>query len=67
MFVTIPPPENTADLKIRKNEIQKSLSDSKLLYKSCAVSNFNETELEIWAGFEPVSNTEKKIQWAKNI
>ena len=25
------------------------------------VSNFYETEIEIWAGFGPVGNTEKKI------
>ena len=45
----------------------KTLSDPKLSYKSCAVSNFNETEIEIWAGFEPVGNTEKKIHWQKHL
>ena len=32
---------------------------SKLLYISCVVSNFHETEFEIWAGFGPVGITEK--------
>ena len=34
---------------------------SKSLYISLAVSNFYETEIEIWAGFGSVGNTEKKI------
>ena len=37
--------------------------EPKSLYLSCAVSNFYGTEIEIWAGFGPVGNTEKKI-WA---
>ena len=45
----------------------KTLSDPKLSYKSCAVSNFNETEIEIWAGFEPVGNTEKKNSLAETF
>ena len=32
-----------------------------ILYISCVVSNFYETEIEIWAGFGPVGNTEKKL------
>ena len=28
---------------------------------SCTVSNFNGTEIEIWASFGPVGSTEKKI------
>ena len=34
---------------------------AKSLYISRAVSNFYGTEIEIWAGFGPVGNTEKKI------
>ena len=33
----------------------------KSFYISCAVSNFYGTEIEIWAGFGPVGNTETKI------
>ena len=33
----------------------------KSIYISCAVSNFYGTEIEIWAGFGPVGNTEKRI------
>ena len=33
---------------------------SKSLYRSRAGSNFYGTEIEIWAGFKPVGNTEKK-------
>ena len=33
----------------------------KSLNISCAVSNFNGTEIEIWAGFGWVGNTEKKL------
>ena len=29
--------------------------------QSCVMSNFCGTEIEIWAGFEPVDSTEKKI------
>ena len=36
---------------------------AKSLYISHAMSNFHGTEIEIWAGFGPVGNTEKKI-WA---
>ena len=35
----------------------------KSLYISHAVSNFYGTEIEIWAGFGPIGNTEKTI-WA---
>ena len=35
-------------------------SSSKSLYISHAVSNFYGTGIEIWAGFGPVGNTEKK-------
>ena len=38
---------------------------AKSLYISRAVSNFYGTEIEIWAGFGPVGNTEKK-NWANN-
>jgi hypothetical protein len=34
-----------------------------VLYRSRAGSNYHGTEIEIWAGFGPVGNTEKKI-WA---
>ena len=34
---------------------------AKSLYISRAVSNFYGTEIEIWAGFRPVGNTEKKL------
>ena len=34
---------------------------AKSLYISRAESNFHGTEIEIWAGFGPVGNTEKKI------
>ena len=37
--------------------------ESKSLHISCAVSNFYGTEIEIWAGFGLVGNSEKKI-WA---
>ena len=33
----------------------------KSLYISCAVSNFYGAEIEKWADFGPVGNTEKKI------
>ena len=33
---------------------------SKRLYRSCAGIHFYRTENEIWAGFGPVGNTEKK-------
>ena len=36
---------------------------TKSLYISRAVSNFYETEIEIWAGFGPVGNNEKN-NWA---
>ena len=32
---------------------------AKSLYISLAVSDFYESEIEVWAGFVPVSNTEK--------
>ena len=32
----------------------------RILEELCAVSNFYGTEIEIWAGFWPVDNTEKK-------
>ena len=35
---------------------------TKSLYISSAVSNFYDTEIEIWTGFGPVGNTEK-INW----
>ena len=38
-------------------------SDAKSLYISRVASNFYGTEIEIWAGFGPVGNTEKK-NWA---
>ena len=37
-------------------------SEKKSLYISPGVSNFYETEIEIWAGFGPVGNAEKN--WA---
>ena len=37
------------------------MSQPKSLYISRAVSDFYETEIEIWAGFCPVGNTEKKL------
>jgi hypothetical protein len=36
----------------------------KSLYISRDVSNFYGTEIEIWAGFGPLDNTEKKKNWA---
>ena len=50
----------------------------KSLYISQEVSNFNGTEIEIWAGFGQVGNTEKKnwvvyegvfftFSWAKKL
>ena len=38
-------------------------SGTKSLYISCMVGIFYVTEIDIWAGFEPVSSTEKII-WA---
>ena len=38
-------------------------SGAKSLYISCVVGIFYVTEIDIWAGFEPVSSTEKII-WA---
>ena len=35
------------------------LKHAKSLYLSCVVSNFHETEIDIWAGFGPVCNTKK--------
>ena len=35
--------------------------EAKSLYRNCAGRHFYETENEIWAGFGPVGNTEKKL------
>ena len=40
---------------------QRLLLLPKSLYISCAMSNFYGTEIEIWAGFGLVGNTEKKL------
>ena len=37
------------------------ISGAKSLYISCVVGIFYVTEIDIWAGFEPVSSTEKII------
>ena len=40
------------DIQINQNILEKLISlEAKLLYISRAVSNFYETEIEIWAGF----------------
>ena len=52
---------------VDKNEIQNRDVTTvewllpKSLYRSCAGRHFYGTENEIWAGFRPVGNTEKKL------
>ena len=44
-----------------KRDTKLSKAQEKSLYISPSVSNFYGKEIEIWAGFEPVGNTEIKI------
>ena len=58
--------EKLSEEEIARQHKQREISEmlklqqAKSLYISCAVSNFYETENEIWDGFGPLGNTEKK-------
>ena len=41
--------------------VQKTSVQTKVIIYNCAVSNFYGEDIEIWAGFGPVGNTEKEI------
>ena len=45
----------------KRSLIKQQLTFSKSLYTSYRVSNFYTTEIQIWAGFGPVGNTEEKV------
>ena len=47
-------------LNLLQNKRCKYISQTKSLYRSRAGRHFYGTENEIWAGFGPVGNTEKK-------
>ena len=44
--------------------IERLILEPKSFYRSCARIHFYGTENEIWAGFGPIGNTEKKMIWA---
>ena len=59
--------EKLSEEEIARQHKQREISEmlklqqAKSLYKSPALSNFYETENQVWTGFGPLGNTEKKI------